>query len=418
MDEHQEQIDRPGSSGPISADMVGPGAGPKPAEQVKLLLGLLATGVRRWRASLPAGDGASTAEDLRAAFAGLPLPRLLWGALGLALVIYLLSNVYVVKPGEVGVVRRFGAVVQPRAPEGLNYALPRPFDRVDIVNVSQVRREVVGVLNANEDHDHPEPPAKLQVLSGDTNIIDFEVVVQYQISNPADFLFNVKEPAYHLMRNVVRHTVIQLAGNVPVDNILTKDRQRLQEVIRSEAQAILDSYKSGLTIVNVNLQKAFPPDEVADAFVAVSSAREDKERAINEAQGYANSLLPEARGQAQQIIAQADAYRSEAVNRARGAAQAFEAMLVEFKTNSEIYGKDVTLYRLYLETMETVLPKVGVYVVNTKNGGPVTLRLMNDSSGSSSPTISSVPPSSPGPGGQFGSSVPVLPANLEGQEGQ
>lgn len=369
------------------------------------------------------GDGAAPGDDLKAALVGLRLRRLVWGGLGLAVAIYLLSGIYVVKPGEAGVVRRFGAVVQPRAPEGLNYALPRPIDQVDIVNVSQVRREVVGVLEAEEDHDHPEPPSKLQVLSGDTNIVDFEVVVQYQINQPVDFLFNIDEPVYQLVRDVARDAVVQLAGGLPVDNILTTDRQRLQEIIRAQIQATLDSYQSGLLVVNVNLQKAFPPDEVADAFVAVSSAREDRERAINEAQGYANSLIPEARGQAQRTLAEANAYRSETVNRAGGAAQAFQDVLAEFKTNSQIYGEDITLYRLYLETMEQILPRLGVYVVNPGQDGPVTLRLVNGNGRSSNnpatnPTLAPAFPSGLGDSLSLNPPAPASPSGAGSQGGQ
>lgn len=369
-DEHQDSANLPPEpSGPTTSERL--------LSLLKRLWILLVSGGQILRKLAQSDDDASPTDDLKAAFAGLPLRRLAWSGLGLLVAAYLLSGIYIVEPGQAGVVRRFGAVVQPRALEGLNYALPRPFDQVDIVNISQVRREVVGVLAPDEDHDHPEPASKLQVLSGDTNIIDFEVVVQYQINRPTDFLFNIDEPAYQLVRDVTRQAVIQQVGSLPVDNILTTERQRVQDLIRVEVQARLDNYQSGLTVLNVNLQKAFPPDEVADAFVAVSSAREDKERTINQAQGYANSLLPEARGQAQRILAEAEAYRTEEVNRAQGEGQAFEAVQAEFETNSLIYGQDITLYRLYLETMETILPRVGVYVVNPDQDGEVTLRLVN-----------------------------------------
>ncbi|MCL4294366.1 MAG: FtsH protease activity modulator HflK [Anaerolineae bacterium] len=419
-DKHQDQT-------PPVTDQPPPSAGSDNPTGEQPLLNRLSHGLMRLRAAgwrlirlALSGDGASPTDDFKAALAGLPLRRLAWAGLGLALGVYLLSGIYVVKPGEAGVVRRFGAVIQPRAPEGLNYALPRPFDQVDIVNVSQVRREVVGVLEPEEDHDHPEPPSKLQVLSGDTNIVDFEVVVQYQVNQPADFLFNIDEPVYQLVRDVTRDAVVQLAGRLPVDNILTTDRQRLQEIIRDQIQTSLDSYQSGLVVVNVNLQKAFPPDEVADAFVAVSSAREDRERAINEAQGYANSLLPEARGQAQRVIASANAYRSETVNRAKGAAQAFQTVLAEFEANSRIYGQDITLYRLYLETMEAILPRLGVYVVNPGQEGTVTLRLVNGS-GRSGNNLTVDPTTSPAlpPGLDNSLSVnPVAPTSSPGSDSQ
>ena len=316
--------------------------------------------------------------DLRPSFGGFPFRRLLKILLVLPVIVYFLSGVYVVNPGEAAVVRRFGVVIQPRVTEGLNYRLPWPIDRVDIVNVSAVRRESIGVTApSGEDHVHDEPMNKLQALTGDTNIIDVEVIVQYQVRDPADFLLNVDFPPYRLIRETVRGSVTNLIAGLPVDQILTTERQRLQDAIRVDAQRRLDDYRSGLVIVSINLQKAYPPDEVADAFRDVASAGEDKAKAINEAQGYANSIVPQARGEAQQILAQANAYAAQVVNAAQGAAQAFESVLGEYQANSKIYGKPVTLYRYYLETIEKILPRVRVYVVNDANGEQVNLRLID-----------------------------------------
>ena len=318
---------------------------------------------------------ASPIADVKAAFGHLDPRRLLWGALILALAGYLLTGVYIVDPEEAAVVRRFGAVVAPRVEPGIHYSLPWPIDRVDVVNVNDVRREVVGVLEPEEDHQHPEPPSKLQVLSGDTNVIDIELIVQYQVRDPASYLINVQTAPYLLVRDVARQAVTDLMSRESVDTILTTGRQTLQDRIRSAIQRRLDDYGSGLIVVGINLQKAFPPDEVADAFSDVNSAREDKARAINEANGYANSIIPEARGQAEQVLADAKGYRSQTLADARGAAQAFAAVLAEYEDNSQIYGENVTRYRLYLETLETVLPRVQVYVVDNENGGTVNLRL-------------------------------------------
>lgn len=325
------------------------------------------------------GDGESPLDDLKSAFGHLRPQRILWGLIGLALLTYLLTGIYMVDPGEAGVVRRFGAVIVPRAEPGLHYRFPWPVDQVDIININDVRRESVGILEPEEGHEHPEPPSKLQVLSGDTNVIDIELIVQYQVRDPAAFLINVQYAPYLLIRDVARQAVTNLLSRQPVDAILTTERQSLQQGIQTEMQRRLDAYGSGLVVVGINLQKAFPPDEVADAFTDVNSAREDKARAVNEANGYANSIIPEARGQAQQIMADAQAYRSDALAQANGAAQAFAAVLAEYETNSQIYGEDVTRYRLYLETLETILPRVQVYVVDGENGGAVNLRLFGNS---------------------------------------
>jgi membrane protease subunit HflK len=330
------------------------------------------------------GDGETPLADLRAAFAHLQWGRVSWGLMGLAFLGYLFTGIYIVAPGEAAVVRRFGAIVEPRVEPGGHYRLPWPIDRVDIVNVGEVRREVVGVAEAEEGHEHPESPSKLQVLSGDTNVIDVEIVVQYQVRDPAAYLINVQYAPYRLVRDAVRQAVTGLVNQLPVDDILTSERQALQDAVRAETQKRLDDYNSGLAVVSLNLQKVFPPDEVAASFTDVNSAREDRARAINEATGYANSLLPEARGQADGILAQGLAYRSDTLALANGAGQAFEALLAEYQTNSEIYGEDVTRYRLYLETLEKILPRVQVYTVDTGNGGGVSLRLFG--SPASAPT--------------------------------
>jgi len=332
------------------------------------------------------GDGESPLDDLRAAFGHLNPRKIVWGILGLALAGYFATGIYVVAPGELGVVRRFGAVVEPRVGPGLHYRLPWPIDRVDVINVSDVRREVVGVVEPEEGHEHPEPPSKLQALSGDTNVIDVEIVVQYQVRDPEAYLLNVQYAPYRLVRDTGRQAATALISQQPVDAILTSERQALQDGIRAETQKRLDEYKSGLVVVGINLQKAFPPDEVAAAFIDVNSAKEDKNRAINEADGYANSLIPEARGQAQKILSDAESYSSNVLGQANGAGQAFESVLAEYQTNSKIYGEDVTRYRLYLEVLEKILPRVQIYTVDTANGGTINLRLFGNPAPTPAPT--------------------------------
>ena len=317
--------------------------------------------------------------DLLGSLGGFPVRRLLFILALLLAAIYFLSGVYVVNPGEAAVVRRFGIVVQPRVEEGLHYRVPWPVDQVDVVNIATVRRESVGVTEpAGEGHIHDEPMDKFRALTGDTNIIDVEVIIQYQVRDPANYLFNVDYPPHRLIREAVRGSVTNLIAGLPVDEILTTERQRLQDAIRVDAQRRLDTYNSGLTIVNVNLQKAYPPDEVAEAFRDVASASEDKAKAINEAQGHANSILPEARGDAQKILAEGNAYAAQVVNTAKGAAQAFDSVLAEYNESSQIYGREITLYRYYLESIEKILAKARVYVVNSANGEDVNLRLIDD----------------------------------------
>ncbi|MCL4294592.1 MAG: FtsH protease activity modulator HflK [Anaerolineae bacterium] len=354
------------------------------------LNGLFTWGWREVRQSL-AGDGHSPLDDLRAAFGHLNPRRIGLILVGLALLLYLLSGLYTVRPGEVAVVRRFGQVITPRVTEGLHYRLPWPIEQETIINVSEVRRESIG-LTEPEAEEHPlhlEAPGKLQVLSGDTNIVDYEVIVQYQISDPVAYLFNVDYPHYQLIRDAVRAAVTQVSGSTGVDAILTTERQTFQNTLRQQVQALLDESNSGLAVVGVSLQKAYPPDEVADAFRDVSSAREDKDKAINEAEGYANSIIPEARGEANRTLAEAAGYAKIQVDQATGAAESFKSILAEYQTNSKIYGEDVTRFRLYVETMEKILPRVQTYIV--QRGERINLRLLNDGQ------VATFPPS---PGGQ------------------
>ena len=317
--------------------------------------------------------------DLLGSLGGFPVRRLLSILALLLVVAYIVSGVYVVNPGEAAVVRRFGIVIQQRVEEGLHYRVPWPVDKVDIVNIATVRRESVGLTEtAGDGHIHDEPMDKFRALTGDTNIIDVEVVIQYQVRDPANYLFNVDFPPHRLIREAVRGSVTNLIAGLPVDEILTTERQRLQDAIRVDAQRRLDSYNSGLAIVNVNLQKAYPPDEVAEAFRDVASASEDKAKAINEAQGHANSILPEARGDAQKLLADGNSYAAQVVNSAKGAAQAFDSVLAEYNESSRIYGREITLYRYYLESMEKILAKARVYVVNSTDGEDVNLRLIDD----------------------------------------
>ena len=328
-----------------------------------------------------AESGRFALADLKTALGHLRPGPLLAGAFVLLAIGYALTGVYSVSPGEAAVVRRFGTVIQPNVEPGLHYRFPWPVDQVDIVDVSSVRREQVGISTPEEEHVHPEPAAKLQALSGDTNVVDVEVTVQYQVREPANYLLNVQYAPYRIVRDALRAAVTRLVTRLPVDALLTSGRQSLQQAIREETQARLDQYRTGLVIVGIDLQKAFPPADVADAFTAVNTAREEKARLINEARGYANSLVPEARGDAQQVRAQSSAYRSDILARANGAARAFDSLRNEYQKNAKAYGEDITRYRMYLETIERIMPRVQVYALDTAKGGGFNLRLYGAQNG-------------------------------------
>jgi membrane protease subunit HflK len=315
-------------------------------------------------------------QDIKQAFKHLNPMRISYGIVLGACILYAVSGIYTVQPGENAVVVTLGAISEAAVPEGIHYRLPWPFARVSKVNVSEVRREIVGLEQAEPDHpEHPEGLDRIQVLSGDTNIIDYVAIVQYKVKDPTKYLFSVNVAPYRLIRNAIRTAITNKSALLPVDDILTTKRQSMQTEIRNDIQALMDSYGSGVSIVTVNFQKAYPPDEVADAFQDVQSAKEDKEKMINQALGYQNSLIPEARGTAERSLIEAQAYAQSVMDTANGASMGFDKILSQFRSDRLIYGEDVTRFRLYLETMERVIKRVNTYVV--EKDGKIDLRMVD-----------------------------------------
>ncbi|TAK32651.1 MAG: FtsH protease activity modulator HflK [Chloroflexota bacterium] len=324
------------------------------------------------------GDSGTTiGADLRGAFGHILAARHLGlMVLGGLAVAYVLSGVYVVNPGEEAVVRRFGRVLDRRVAEGLRYRLPWPIEQADKVNVAQIRREGIGVTIP----DHPtsvHPPEEVQVLTGDENIVNVKVIVQYRVKDPADYLFKVAYGPDPLIRNAVKDALVSLGGATDVDDLLTTGRPEWQQALQSQAQRTLDRYNSGLQFVNISLQEVYPPKEASDAFRDVASAREDRAKAINDAQGYRNSVVPEARGKAQRAISEGEGYKADVINRAKGEATRFDDTLAEYVRSLESSSDDVTRYRLYVESMEKILSKVKKYVVDPgENGEKVNVRIL------------------------------------------
>lgn len=319
----------------------------------------------------------SPLEDLGKAFSHLSVKFVIWGLILLSITVYFLSGIYVVNPGEQAVVKRFGRVIPVTITAGAHYRLPWPVDSVAKVNVKEVRREGVGTHLP--EHEHPfYSPEKIQILTGDENIINVEAIVHYRIKDAARYLYNVNFSSERLIRGVVGSALVKLIGNMAVDDILTIEKLQAQSRILWQAQKALDNYDSGLQITTFNIKAIIPPMEVADAFRDVTTAREDKERMMNQAEGYRNSVIPEARGKAQARLSGAESYRIEVVNEAKGDARKFESILAEYQKNRKIYTEDVTRYRLYLETMEKILPRVRKFVVNsTKKNQKVNLKFIS-----------------------------------------
>lgn len=321
------------------------------------------------------GDGGSVQGDVRRAFANLSFRKIFIGSGLLAVLLYVLSGVYVVNPGEVAVVRLFGKEVDQGINEGMHYRLPWPFQEVDIVNVATVRREGIGVLLPEHESIHSTPEV-IQFLSGDDNIVDIQAVVQYRIKDASAYLYNVDYRDCQLINEVIRSSITEIGGGMLVDDILTIGKERLQELIQGKAQGVLDRYGSGLELVGINLNKVYPPEEVAEAFRDVSNAKQDREKTVNDAWGYQNTVVPQARGDAARILQEAEAYKIAAINKAGGEAGRFTQMLAEYEQDRQKGVTDVNVTRLYLESMEKVMAKVKKYIVDPQDGGKMNLRLL------------------------------------------
>jgi membrane protease subunit HflK len=272
---------------------------------------------------------------------------------------WLASGFYVVNPGEQGVIRQFGRESGKAAP-GLNYHLPGPIQEVDVVNVQAIRRIEVGFRT--ERGQAVRVPTESLMLTGDENIVDAQLILQYRVRDPSQFLFRMRDPegSLHQAAQVAIRSVV---GNTSIEDVLTIGRAQAQEQTILYVQALMDQYQSGLLITEVKLQVVDPPDQVKDAFNEVVRAREDRERQQNEAQAYMEDILPKARGESEQVTRSADAYRQQRVLQASGDVAKFKAVLEEYAK-----GKDVTRERLYLETIERVLGKVGKFVVDASVG--------------------------------------------------
>lgn len=271
-------------------------------------------------------------------------------------VIYLLSGFYVVQPDERGVILRFGALKNNMVPSGIHYRFPYPVDSCFRVRVTEVKRVAVGF---SIDGGGAVTAGEREVLTGDENVINIELLIQYSISNPAEYLFAIMDPGL-LINKSARSALTSIAGSLAVDDILTVSKPVIQSEIRKWVQEDLDHYECGIRILATHLQSVRPPQAVSDAFMDVASAREDRERYINEAQGYSNNVLPQADGEARRMLEEAEAYRIEVERRAVGDADRFCSLLEAYPV-----GRDVTELRLYIETMETILPKMNKYIVNS-----------------------------------------------------
>ena len=273
--------------------------------------------------------------------------------------VWLATGVYTVGPGEQGVVRRFGKEVA-RVGPGLHYHWPRPIERADVVNVEAVRRVEVGFRSVPR---YSLVPEESLMLTGDENIVDAQAIVQYRVKDAGEYLFRVMDPDQAL-RDATEVGLRSVIGRTTIEEVLTVGRVEIQNQTREFLQQLLDTYQSGLMVTEVKLQVVDPPEQVKDAFHEVVRAREDRERLINEARGYQEDVIPKARGQVEQTLRAAEAYKAQREIRAQGEAAKFLSILEEYQK-----AQEVTEQRLYVETLQRVLPKAQKIVISPQLEG-------------------------------------------------
>lgn len=288
-----------------------------------------------------------------------PVKMLALGILAV-LALWLASGFYFVQPNQHGVVLTFGKYTKTEELSGLKYRFPSPFQTVQIVDVTSERRIEVGYRGDSRSTrvDSADMAHESLMLTGDENIIDIDFVVLWRISNARDYLFEIRDPEATI-KIVAESAMREIIGRTKIQPALTEARSQIQADTRALMQQILDEYKAGVAINNVQLQKVDPPDEVVDAFNEVQRARQQKEELRNKAEAYRNDIIPRARGAAEQQKQQAEGYKQEVVSKATGDAARFTSVLDAYQS-----AKTVTAERIYIETMENVLQNAKIFVMS------------------------------------------------------
>jgi len=289
------------------------------------------------------------------------------GGMGLTLIVlvavslWVATGFYIVQQGERGVVLQFGAKSE-ITEAGLRWHIPWPIETREIVNVQKTYNIQVGYRENERTGTKTTVPREALMLTEDENIIDIEFAVQYKIKDASDYLFNVRDPE-DTIRQATESAVREIAGNSTMDFVLTEGRDEVGQRTQVKLQEILDNYKTGIFIYKVEMQKAYPPEQVRAAFDDAVKAREDEERYKNEAEAYANDIIPRARGKATRAIQEAEGYKASVMSRAEGDARRFELIAREYAK-----APRVTRDRLYIETMEQVLSNTTKIYVDQKGG--------------------------------------------------
>ena len=289
-------------------------------------------------------------------------------ALTILLLIWSISGFYRVGTDEQGVVTRFGEYVRTTEP-GLHYHLPIPIESIAKPKVTKVNRIEVGFRNTqgqfSQNSQTRQIPEEALMLTGDENIVDLNFTIFWIINDAKDYLFNVRNPEITI-KSIGESAMREKIGQTPINPILSEGKSIVEEEVKNKVQKVLDYYKSGVMITQVQLQKADPPELVIESYRDVQRAKTDEQRLRNEAEAYRNDIIPKARGEAERKIQEAEAYKQEVVAKAEGEAQRFLSVYNSYKSS-----KEVTRERIYLETLEKTLGRIDKVIVDKNTGSGV-----------------------------------------------
>ncbi len=315
----------------------------------------------------------------------------------LAVVVWLGSGVYTVAPAEQAALRTFGRFGDNIAGPGLHWFWPAPIGTRNIVNVQETRTMDLG-FRTTERGGKADFEIESRMITGDLNIVDVQMVVQYRINDLGSYLFNVDDPGEpnrgilegnpegRTLKDATESALRQVVGQRSIDGVLTTDKDQVQSDTQRLLQQLLDEYETGIQVLQVKLQDVKPPSDVRDAFEDVLRGRQEKDTLINQAQEYQLSIIPQARGEAEQIVRAGEAFKQERIERATGEAARFLSVLQEYEKS-----KEVTRRRLYLEAMETILPGITKFIVAPEAGGNL-LQFLPLEPGARFPPLSQSPP--------------------------
>lgn len=287
-------------------------------------------------------------------------------ALLMLVALWMVTGFFTVQSGEEAVVLRFGKLARTIREGGLKWHMPAPIETVQVEKVSEVKRLEFGFRTLQEGSktrlpQYQKEPEEALMLTGDENLVEVEAIVQYRVTDVEDYLFKVDDQAGTL-RIAAEATIRRVIANHALDDALTENKFSIQQEIKDDLQAICDKYELGIVVTVVQLQDVQPPQEVDAAFKDVASAKEDKNSYINQAQSYANEVIPKARGNAAEAINKALGYKETRIGQAKGDVAKFTQILERYQESPE-----VTRTRMYLETVQEVLPGMEKYVVPSGN---------------------------------------------------